>query len=65
MFSLFQTLCPWGPSPRLWLTTYLQACAEVGGREVKDIDRFMRRNLSAEQRRPWGCEDEVPASDTS
>ena len=64
-FSLFQTLCLWGLNPRLWLTAYLQACAEAGGRAVKDVDRFLPWNLSAEQRRAWGCEDEVPASDTS
>jgi transposase len=64
-FSLFQTLCLWGLNPRLWLTAYLQACAEAGGRAVKDVDRFMPWNLSAEQRRAWGCDEEIPASDTS
>ncbi len=65
MFSLFQTLCLWGLNPRLWLTAYLQACAEAGGRAVDDVDRFLPWNLSAEQRRAWGCDDEIPASDTS
>ena len=32
MFSLFQTLCLWGLNPRLWLTAYLEACAQAGGR---------------------------------
>ena len=64
-FSLFQTLCLWGLNPRLWLTAYLQACAEAGGRAVKDVDRFMPWNLSAEQRRALGCDDEIPALDTS
>ena len=31
MFSLFQTLCLWGLNPRLWLTAYLEACAQAGG----------------------------------
>ena len=35
MFSLFQTLCLWGLNPRLWLTAYLEACAQAGGRESK------------------------------
>jgi transposase len=65
IFSLFQTLCLWGLNPRLWLTAYLEACAEAGGRAVDDLDRFMPWNLTPEQRREWGCEDEIPASDTS
>ena len=65
MFSLFQTLCLWGLNPRLWLTAYLEACAQAGGRAVEDVDRFLPWNLSPEQRRAWGCEDEVPAPDTS
>ena len=65
MFSLFQTLCLWHLNPRLWLTAYLEACAEAGGRAVEDVDRFMPWNLSPEQRRAWGSEDEIPASDTS
>jgi hypothetical protein len=65
MFSLFQTLSLWGLNPRLWLTAYLEACAEVGGRAVNDVDRFMLWKLSAEQRRAWGCEDDVPTLDTS
>jgi transposase len=65
MFSLFQTLCLWGLNPRLWLTAYLQACAEAGGRAVEDVDRFLPWNLSPEQKRAWGGEDEVPALDTS
>jgi transposase len=64
-FSLFQTLCLWGLNPRLWLTAYLQACAEAGGRAVADVDRFMPWNLTPEQRQAWGCEEEVPALDTS
>ena len=36
MFSLFQTLCLWGLNPRLWLTAYLEACAQAGGRGLKD-----------------------------
>ena len=60
MFSLFQTLCLWGLNPRLWLTAYLEACAQAGGLAVEDVDRFLPWNLSPEQRRAWGCEDEVP-----
>ncbi len=65
MFSLFQTLCLWGLNPRLWLTAFLQACAETGGRAAVDVERFLPWNLSPEQRLAWGCEEEFPASDTS
>jgi transposase len=65
MFSLFQTLCLWGLNPRLWLTAYLQACAEAGGVAAVDVERFLPWNLSLEERRALGCEEEVPTSDTS
>jgi Transposase IS66 family len=65
MFSLFQTLCLWDLNPRLWLTAYLEACAEAGGRAVVDLDRFLPWNLSPEQTRALGCKDEIPALDTS
>jgi transposase len=65
LFSLFQTLCLWGLNPRLWLAAYLGACAEAGGRAPEDVDRFLPWKLSAEQRRAWGCEEEVKTSDTS
>jgi transposase len=64
-FSLFQTLCLWGLNPRLWLTAYLTACAEAGGRAPEDVDRFLPWNLSPEQRRAWGRDDEVATADTS
>ena len=64
-FSLFQTLCLWGLNPRLWLTAYLTACAEAGGRVPADADRFLPWNLSAEQRRAWGSDEEIPTRDTS
>ena len=65
LFSLFQTLCLWNLNPRLWLTGYLSACAEAGGRAPADLDRFLPWNLSPEQRREWGSDDEIPAADTS
>jgi transposase len=65
LFSLFQTLCLWGLNPRLWLTAYLQACAEAGGCAAQDVDRFLPWNLSPEQRRAWGSEEAVPVQDSS
>jgi hypothetical protein len=65
LFSLFQTLCLSGLNPRLWLTAYLSACAEAGGRAPAEVDRFLPWNLSPGQKREWGCDDAVPTADTS
>jgi transposase len=65
LFSLFQTLCLWDLNPRLWLAAYLGACAEAGGRPPEQVDRFLPWNLTPEQRRAWGGEEEVQTPDTS
>jgi transposase len=65
LFSVFQTLCLWGLNPRLWLTAYLEACTEAGGRAPEQVDRFLPWNLSAEQRRAWGTEEKAATPDTS
>jgi transposase len=44
MFSLVETLRLWGLNPQRWLTGYLTACAQNGGRAVPEL----RRRL------PWG-----------
>jgi transposase len=53
LFSLFQTLRLWGLNPRSWLTAYLTACAEAGGRVPADLSKFLPWNLSEEQRAAW------------
>src|SRR5204862_5130902 len=53
MFSLLQTLCLWDLNPRAWLTAYLTACAESGGKPPEDGERFWPWKLSEEDRRPW------------
>jgi transposase len=65
LFSLFQTLCLWGLNPRLWLTAYLSACAEAGGRAPEDVERFLPWNLTSEQRHTWGSDEKVSVADTS
>src|SRR5512142_1658099 len=62
LFSLFQTLSLWGLNPRAWLTAYLTACAESGGRAASDLKALLPWNLSEEQRRVWSLE---PKSDDS
>jgi transposase len=51
LFSLFATLDLAKINIRLWLTWFLQSCADNGGRVPLDIDRFLPWNLSSEQRR--------------
>jgi transposase len=65
LFSLFQTLCLWDLNPRLWLSAYLTACAEAGGRAPENVDRFLPWNLSPEQKRAWGGDEGVLTADTS
>jgi transposase len=65
LFSLFQTLCLWDLNPRQWLTAYLNACAEAGGRVPEQLDRFLPWILTADQRRAWSSAGEVETPDTS
>jgi transposase len=56
LFSLLQTLALWGLNPRVWLTAYLTACAEAGGRAPARPEALLPWNLSEEQRRAWSLE---------
>lgn len=47
MMSLLNTLRLWGLNPRAWLSAYLQACAQAGGRAPQDWARFV----------PWQMDD--------
>jgi len=56
MFSLFQTLERWQLNPRAWLTWYLTACAEAGGKVPAELTSYLPWNLSAERREQLqGC----------
>ena len=44
LFSLFHTLERWRINPRTWLTEYLSACADAGGRVPADFERFLPWN---------------------
>lgn len=63
LFSLFQTLALWGLNPRVWLTAYLRACANAGGRAPVKPEALLPWNLSEEQRRAWSLEP--PSADSS
>jgi hypothetical protein len=49
-FSLFATLLLAGLNVRTWLTAYLTACAEAGGRAPALAERWLPWNLSEQQR---------------
>jgi transposase len=51
LFSLFATLDLAKINIRIWLTWFLQSCADNGGQAPLDIDRFLPWNMSSEQRR--------------
>jgi transposase len=51
LFSLFATLDLARINIRIWLTWFLQSCAENGGRVPFDIHPFLPWNMSSEQRR--------------
>lgn len=50
MFSILQTLKLWGINPRHWLSRYLRACAENGGKAAGDIQSFIPWQMSHAQR---------------
>lgn len=50
LFSLFATLTRNNANPRLWLTRYLEACAENDGTVPADISHFLPWKLSPEYR---------------
>jgi transposase len=58
MFSLLATLKKWGINRRKWLTAYLQACAEAGGKEPPDVERWLPWNLTKEQRKEMAEQQE-------
>jgi transposase len=59
LFSLFSTLDLAKINIRIWLTWFLQSCAENGGQVPFDIDPFLPWNMSSEQRREMAiaCDD--------
>jgi transposase len=65
LFSLLQTLCLWRLNPRAWLTAYLTACAEAGGRVPADVEGFLPWNLSPARLRAWSWPGEGEPQDTS
>ena len=50
LFSLFQTIQVWGMDVSRWLTAYLTACAQAGGKPPPDPQAYLPWNMTAEQR---------------
>jgi transposase len=53
LFSLFATLTLNKLNPRLWLSWYLQACAENGGTAPADISPYLPWNLAPQHRQSF------------
>jgi transposase len=64
LFSILATLPLWRINPRLWLTWYLQSCAEAGGRAPADIEPFLPWSLSEEKRGQLQLAMPAPQPDT-
>jgi transposase len=66
LFSLFQTLSLWNINPRMWLRTYLEGCAQAGGRSPTTMSGYLPWSMTAEARKAMQMsEDEVPQKSSS
>lgn len=65
LFSLVATLRQWEINPRAWLTAYLMACAECGGKAPAEVSGWLPWNLTAEQRVAWRVPEARKGRDTS
>ena len=50
MFSLVQTVLLWGLNPHHWLSAFLHACAEHGGKSPTDLSAFLPWQMAPERR---------------
>ena len=51
LFSIFKTLPLWGINSRHWLTAYLNACAENGGKAPVDVTPYLPWAMNEARRR--------------
>jgi transposase len=54
MFTVLQTVLLWDLNPRHWLSTYLTACADNGGRPPADVSAFLPWGMTGAQRQALG-----------
>src|SRR5882724_9333602 len=50
MFSVLQTVLLWDLNPHHWLTAFLQACADHGGKSPTDLSAFLPWQMTPERR---------------
>ena len=50
MFSVVQTVLLWGLNPHHWLSAFLQACADNGGKCPTDLSAFLPWQMTPERR---------------
>ena len=62
MFSIFQSLELWGINQYLWLTDYLEACANNGGKAPDDISQFLPWEMSKGRLRSLSKKPEIKDS---
>jgi transposase len=62
LFSLFQTLPLWGLDIGRWLTAYLSACAQAGGKPPPEPQHYLPWNMSAEEREGLGPPKPKPSA---
>jgi transposase len=58
MFGILATLRKWKINARKWLTGYLQACAQAGGKVPEDAERWLPWNLTEQRRKEMAEEEE-------
>jgi transposase len=49
MFSVLQTVLLWGLNPHHWLSAFLQACADHGGKSPPDLSPFLPWKMTPER----------------
>jgi len=62
MFSIVQTLVLHNINPHLWLMSYLEACANNGGKAPEDITSFLPWNMTDALKRAFALRDEIDDS---
>ena len=58
LFGILATLKKWKINARKWLTAYLQACAEAGGKAPEDVAGWLPWKLTGEQKKAMAQEEE-------
>jgi transposase len=63
LFTVLQTVLLWDLNPRHWLSAYLTACADNGGRAPVDLAPFLPWEMTAARRSELDCPAPVTGMD--